>query len=144
MTLTNAALANIILRGDGSEDESTLVVYLKYNDDPAIPIERKFRVSSSRFIHMNENNPDFYIEPFRPLIFKMLATRQKGLQNLQSRTNRPNDARMATYMLITTFGEPDVAGPGRARHVPYYRVFAYDTDNLQAQVTNPPERGDSG
>ncbi|KZV74554.1 hypothetical protein PENSPDRAFT_647976, partial [Peniophora sp. CONT] len=138
-TLTNAALANIILNGDGSEDEHTLVAYLKYDDDPSKPLERKFRVTSSRFIHMSQNEPDFYIEPFRPLIIEMLLTRKMGLRDLRSRSNRSQSARMATYMLITTFGEPDADGPGRARHVPYYRIFGYDTDNLRAKVTGPPE-----
>ncbi|VDB99870.1 unnamed protein product [Peniophora sp. CBMAI 1063] len=138
-TLTNAVLSHIILNGDGSEDEHTLVVYLKHNDDPTLLIERKFRVTASRFVHMDQNDTDFYIDPVKPMIREMLLLRRIGLRHLRSGANGSQESRMATYMVITTFGTPDADGPGQARHVPYYRVFSYDTSNLGVRVLGPPE-----
>lgn len=115
-SLTNAALSHLILDGPGSEANYTLHVLLSYQNDPQLPVERKFRLQCCRFVHRDLSVPGVNYDamtgiPLADTLHGLLKLREYAARDLQQRTGARRPPRMGTYLLAIKFGPPGKVDP---------------------------------
>lgn len=124
--------------GPGSEADYTLHVLLSYQNDPELPVERKFSFQGCRFVHKDlslaqTTTPDAMTGiPRADTMRGLLALRQYAARDLQERTGAIKIPRMGTYLLTIKFGPSGQPDPDGLQS--FYRIFAFADEHLKANV----------